>query len=91
MSNIEKVHNYILFIKAEVDVHVIVTNMMTLRSWNPHALFLVIIDRLVSFNWEYIVNYITIIFTKYLIINTTIYIPSNTTSQNDRVRKKVYP
>lgn len=53
----------------------IILEMLTItKSWNPHAKFLIYMDRL-AMNWEYLTNYFIHELFKYLVINVTLMIP----------------
>lgn len=72
--SIEKIHNYILFMKTKKDCTTTLNMLINTSSWNPHALFFVYVDGQVQ-DLEDFVTFVLTEFWKYFVINLTISVP----------------
>lgn len=82
--SIEKVHNYILFIKTEMECEVIVKMLIRTSSWNPHAKFHIFVDYLER-NWREFVTFVLARLWKEHIFNIIVNIATNETISSTKV------
>lgn len=70
----EKSENYLVMISDENDIKLIIEICTKLRSWNPHAHFLIYVDVFYLVDWNELVQFILQIFWDNMIINVTVYV-----------------
>lgn len=71
----EKIHNYLLVVQYLPVLEGILAELSRAVSWNPHAFFLVYVDRQMD-DWEEFCQELLEIFWRYWVINVTVMIPS---------------
>jgi len=82
------VHNYILFLKSKAETDIILNLISNLPSWNPHAKFLVYMDRAQSDWLELVAMYFEELW-KHKVININIMAPDEDLYIH-RVKNNVY-
>lgn len=70
----EKVHNYIVFMKTKEECRTILNMLIKTTSWNPHAKFFIYIDGQVEDKTDF-VTFILTEFWKYFVLNITVSCP----------------
>lgn len=83
-NSIEKVHNYILFIKTEDECNITLGMLTRTSSWNAHAKFFIFVDYLER-NWSEFVSFILAEFWREHVIDIIVNIAVNETISHTKV------
>lgn len=86
---IDRVNNYIIFMRTINDMRMILRSLRKSSSWNPHARFFVLIDADVGKEWHQLVVRFFRSFWRFFVINITIMVP-DTVNWNNRVKTGDY-
>lgn len=85
-AEINRIDNYILFIKSERECDEMISMLLNSTSWNPHANFQIFVDYLER-DWRTFVTYLLSAFWKHFVINVVVNIPVTETLSHSKASR----
>lgn len=76
-STFEKIDNYVIFSKTVNDIHIVVNYLIKSDSWNPHAKFIIYVNKILSDGTKFTDMVYDLFWTQNTVINVIVILPQN--------------